>query len=183
VWLALGTWLLGVGCMSPKGTTDDEKRSYVRQMAKETLDELYAKKPDARARIESAPGYAVLSNIESKIIFVGGGGGYGIAREKATGNETFLRLAKGQAGFGLGVQSVRVVLVFRKKETLSSFLTSGWDFGGGAEAVAKADDQGGAVSAQGSIDADPIIYQLTQTGLSASATVEGVKVWKDKDLN
>ncbi len=179
----IGGALLLAGCMTPKGNSVDEKRNYVREVMKETLDQFYSRRPQGREEIRKAPGYAVFSSIESKILFVGGGGGYGIAVDNATGKQTFLRLAKGQAGLGLGVESVRAVLVFRKPETLHSFLTSGWDFGGGAEAVAKADQTGGAVSAQGSADAVPLIYQFTQTGLSLAATVEGVKVWKDKDLN
>jgi hypothetical protein len=65
---------------------------------------------------------------------------------------------------------------------MDRFINSGWQFGGHADAAAKASDKGGAVG--GEVLADNItIFQLTETGLALQATVKGTKYWKDAELN
>ena len=65
---------------------------------------------------------------------------------------------------------------------LNHFVTSGWNFGGQADAAAKAGDKGGAVGAEGNVGA-MTIYQLMKNGLALQATVQGTKYWKDDELN
>jgi len=65
---------------------------------------------------------------------------------------------------------------------MERFIRSGWEFGGHADAAAKAGDKGAAVG--GEILADNMtIYQLTESGLALQATVKGTKYWKDDELN
>ena len=65
---------------------------------------------------------------------------------------------------------------------MNRFIGSGWEFGGHADAAAKASDRGAAVG--GEVLADNItIYQLTESGLALQATVKGRKYWKDEALN
>ena len=60
-------WLLSMvlvtGCMSPSGNTAEEKRQAILQMRSETLAELYEVHPEAKAQIDQAVGYGVLSNV------------------------------------------------------------------------------------------------------------------------
>jgi lipid-binding SYLF domain-containing protein len=44
----------------------------------------------------------------------------------------------GGVGLGLGAKDYQQVLIFKSKETLNKFVKSGWEFGGHADAVAKA---------------------------------------------
>ena len=174
-----------VAC-GPKGDTTDEKRKVVRDMRSETLTKLYKMRPKAQAKLRRAAGYGVFSNIETKIMFVGGGSGYGVVVDNANGKETFMRLAKLQGGVGLGIQDFRAVFVFNNREVMQKFVEEGWQFGGGADASLKAGEKGAAASGEVAVDteAKPIeVYQFTASGVALSATAAGTKYWKDKELN
>jgi lipid-binding SYLF domain-containing protein len=85
-------------------------------------------------------------------------------------------------GLGLGVKDFRAVFIFHDRTTLTKFVNSGWEFGGHADAAAKAGDKGAAVGGEALIDGITI-YQLTKSGLALEATVKGTKYWKDDELN
>ena len=174
-----------VAC-GPKGDTTADKRKVVRDMRSATLSELYKKRPEAQAKLRQAVGYGVFSNIETKIMFVGGGSGYGVVVDNANGRETFMRMAKLQGGVGLGIQDFRAVFVFNDRAVMRKFVEEGWQFGGGADASLKAGEKG--VAATGDVAVDTavkpmVIYQFTESGVALSATAAGTKYWKDKDLN
>jgi hypothetical protein len=44
-------------------------------------------------------------------------------------------------------------------------------------------DRGGTFAGAISIEPGVYLYQLTETGLSASLTISGTKIFKDDDLN
>jgi hypothetical protein len=87
-----------VGCRSPKGASVKEKRSYVLQMKRETLAELYKEHPDAKARVARAPGHAVFSLVGSKILMLATGNGFGVATDAKTGRNTFMRMVEEDGG-------------------------------------------------------------------------------------
>jgi hypothetical protein len=89
-----------VGCRSPKGASVKEKRSYVLQMKRETLAELYKEHPDAKARVARAPGHAVFSLVGSKILMLATGNGFGVATDAKTGRNTFMRMVEEKRRFG-----------------------------------------------------------------------------------
>ena len=174
-----------VAC-GPKGDTTAEKRKVVRDMRSKTLTELYRIRPGAQARLRQAVGYGVFSNIETKIMFVGGGSGYGVVVDNGSGRETFMRMAKLQGGVGMGIQDFRAVFVFNDRDTMRQFVEEGWQFGGGADASLKAGEKGAAMSGEVAADTDvtPMeIYQFTESGVALSATAAGTKYWKDTELN
>ena len=74
------------------------------------------------------------------------------------------------------------MLVFKNEDALQQFVDKGWEFGGSADAAAKAEDKGAAIGGEAVID-DVTIYQLTESGLALQATLKGTKFWKDKALN
>lgn len=51
-----------LGCASMGSGTKSEKRQEILNMKDAVLTQLFTKKPDTRSQINSAPGYAVLSN-------------------------------------------------------------------------------------------------------------------------
>ena len=48
-------------------------------------------------------------------------------------------------GLGLGAKDYRSVFIFHDKATLDKFINEGWEFGGDADAAAKASDKGMAI--------------------------------------
>ncbi len=65
---------------------------------------------------------------------------------------------------------------------MQRFIDTGWEFGGHADAAAKAEGKGTAVGGEVLID-KVTINQLTKAGLALQATMKGIKYWKDDALN
>jgi lipid-binding SYLF domain-containing protein len=175
--------LVAAGCVTPKGETTQDKIGYVRNMRHETLTRLYTEKPEARASVEKAEGYAVFSNVNVKIFALGSGQGYGVAVDNRTGDETFMRMAELGVGLGLGAKDIRTVFVFHNRSAFERFVKHGWSFGADAAASAKAGEQGAATEGEVALDEGVTVYQLTETGLMASAMLSGTKYWRDSELN
>lgn len=174
--------LFASGCSRPIGKTPDDKKAYIRVMRNNTLKELYYKRPEAKAKIENAPGYAVFSDVGVNIILISAGNGYGMVVETETGKETFMRMGQVGIGPGLGIKDFRAVFIFHRKEALQTFLYQGWDFGASAETTAVAGEKGGELSAADSFH-DVEIYQFTESGIVVQASISGTKYWRDKELN
>jgi lipid-binding SYLF domain-containing protein len=174
--------ILLAGCATTKGTTPSDKRRAILDMKRETLRDLYKVEPQARREIAGAPGYAVFSDANVNIIFASFGGGYGVVHNKRTGRHTYMKMGEVGVGLGLGVKDFRAIFIFHDAATMNYFVNKGWEFGGGADAAAKATDKGAAVGGAVSLD-DITIYQLTESGLALQATVKGTKYWKDDALN
>jgi len=174
------------GCGGPQGRTAQEKRDYVLRMKDETLAELYRTQPTAKQHVESAAGYAAFSNISSKIFLLATGRGYGVVVNQKTGKNTFMKMMEVGGGVGMGIKNFRAVYVFSNQVALTKFLASGWEVGGDADAAAKHDDQGHAVTAGESVDSltrGVTIYQFTKSGVSLAATAAGTKFYVDEELN
>ncbi len=181
LYLLIFIFLVG-GCSSTAKKTPDDKRRAVLSMSNQVLDDLYRVKPDVRAQIARAPGYAVFSNANIKIFLASFGGGHGVVHNNLTGKHTYMRMGEVGLGLGLGLKDFRVVFIFHNAKTMDRFIESGWQFGAQADAAAKAGDIGGAVGGEGFID-NITIYQLTETGLALQATLKGTKYWKNPELN
>jgi lipid-binding SYLF domain-containing protein len=175
--------LLAGGPVEAKGAKKEQEQAKVRKMAKETLVRLYSIQPSAERAVQNAVGYAVFSNFGMKIFVAGGGKGKGVAVNNATKEETFMKMAEIQAGLGLGVKKFRLIWVFETEEALSSFINSGWEFGGQATAAAKLGDTGGALAGAVAVAPGVWLYQLTDDGLALELTAKGTKYYKDKELN
>jgi len=170
------------GCATTGGSTPQEKRQAVLSMRSEVLSDLYKVRPQAKAEINAAPGYAVFSNANVNIIFASFGGGYGVVRDNKTGKNTFMKMGEAGIGLGLGLKDFRAVFIFHDRASLAKFISSGWEFGGHADAAAKANDKGAAVGGEALLDGITI-YQITKSGLALQATIKGTKYWKDDELN
>ena len=183
--LITGFFVLAValaGCATTGNKTQTEKRQAILEMKDKVLSDLYTLKPDVKSQINSAPGYAVFSNANIKIIFASVGGGYGVVNNNQTGKDTYMNMGEVGVGLGLGVKDFRAVFVFHNTETLNRFIEQGWAFGIQADAAAKAGDKGAAIGAEATAD-NITIYQITENGLALQATITGTKYWKNTDLN
>lgn len=169
-------------CVSTADGTKSEKRLETLKMKEQVLTQLFAKKPDTRAQLNSSPGYAVFSNANVNLVFLAAGTGYGVVKNMATKEHTFMNMAEGGIGVGLGVKDYRIVMVFHTNEAMDNFINSGWTFGGNADAAAKSGDKGGSVEGE-AYYGDVTVYTFTENGLALQATIKGTKFWQDKELN
>ena len=160
--------------------TPGERRQAIQDMRQEVLTELYSRKPDTRAQIASASGYAVFSNANTNLLLASFGGGIGVVR--SNGSDTYMRMGEVGIGIGAGVKDFRAIFVFHNNDALERFMGVGISVGGQADAAAKAGDLGGSVSGEAILD-NVTVYQLTQSGLALQATIKGTRYWQDTDLN
>lgn len=189
--LSLAAIVMLAGC-SAQGDTASQQRASIQKMRSETLNKLYALQPEARSDIQHAKGYAVFANNSSKILLFGFGSGYGVVRNKATGKDTYMKMAQGGAGLGMGIKQQRTVLVFHDKAALETFIRQGYMVGADANAAAKYDDKGiapiaastsGVASDTASLPSKVNVYDLTEKGLATQAMINGYKYWPDAALN
>jgi lipid-binding SYLF domain-containing protein len=171
-----------VACASMGSGSNVDKRQQIMSMKNETLTQLFANKPDTRSQLNSAPGYAVFSNANVNLFLVSAGTGYGVVKNMSTKQHTYMNMAEGGVGLGLGAKDYRMVMVFNTTVAMNQFINSGWTFGGNADAAAKAAEKGGSVEGE-AYYGDVSVYTFTETGLALQATVKGTKFWKDKELN
>jgi lipid-binding SYLF domain-containing protein len=173
------------GLFSAKGDNVDEQRAAVRKDRDEILAKLYAAFPDAKEKIQKAAGYGTFNNKNMNLFLLSTGHGYGMVVDKG-GKETFMAMGSLGGGVGLGAKDLSVVFIFKNEDVMKKFVESGWQFGGEADATAKAGDKGAAAAKEAAADTGANvfeIYQMTDTGVALQATVAGTKYWKDKDLN
>ena len=180
----LGLCLIMVlnGCATSGAYTKADKRQAIQNMKQEVLTELYRTKPGTRSQIENASGYAVFSNANVNLIFASFSGGNGVVKDNRTGKTTYMKMGEAGIGLGLGVKDFRAVYVFHNHAVLQKFVNSGWEFGGHADAAAKANDKGAAFGGEILLDG-VTVYQMTESGLALQATIKGTKYWKDTELN
>ena len=172
-----------IGCGPHGNLTVAEKQQKINEMEQETMQRLYNEAPDTKEKVKNAAGYAAFSNANVNLIFASAGGGFGVVVDNATGKRTYMKMAMGGVGLGLGVKDYRVVMIFKDKDTLEDFIENGWDVGAHADAAAKAGESGGELSGEGDIRKGIEVFSMTESGLALQATIAGTKYWKDKKLN
>ena len=171
-----------VACASMGSGSKLQKQQAILKMKDDVLTQLFANKPHARAQINKSPGYAVFSNANVNLFFVAAGTGYGLVKNMSTDNYTYMNMAEGGIGLGLGVKDYRIVMIFHTAAAMDQFVNSGWTFGGNVDAAAKASDKGASVEGE-AYYGDVTVHTFTENGLALQATVKGTKFWKDKELN
>jgi lipid-binding SYLF domain-containing protein len=152
-------------------------------MSQDALASLYEIAPSARRAIEKAAGYAVFSTFGVKLFFAGGTTGKGVVVNNRTQRQTFMKMVQVQGGLGFGLNQNRLIFVFTNEQALRNFINQGWEFGAQANLSAMANGQGAQYSGAAAVSPGIYLYQLTNTGLSATITVSGTKYFKDTDLN
>jgi lipid-binding SYLF domain-containing protein len=170
---------------SPAGWADskEERRTEVRAVAQRTLDRLYQLQPSAKAAIDKSAGYAVFSNFGMKLLVTGGGTGTGLAVDRKSGKEVFMKMVEVQAGLGFGVKKFQLVWIFENPKALENFVRSGWEIGAQANATAMRGDQGAFASGAVSVSPGVWLYQLAGDGLAVELTAKGTKYFRDDTLN
>jgi hypothetical protein len=152
-------------------------------MRDNTLAEMYLKSPYLEDRVKNSAGYGVFSNINTQLLILGSGNGYGVITDNSNGKTTFMRMAQGGVGLGVALTDFRELIIFNNPAVMNQFISSGWDFGVQGDAVLKSKTKGAAASGQVPFDSDIIIYQLTKQGIALRTNVGAEKYWIDSDLN
>jgi lipid-binding SYLF domain-containing protein len=158
-------------------------RQEVQQASSNALAALYQTVPSARASVEGAAGYAAFSTFGMKLLVAGGTSGKGLAVDHRTKKQTYMKMLQVQGGLGFGIDKMHLVFVFTTEQALANFIQQGWEFGGQANVSAMAGGEGAMFSGAASIAPGVYLYQLTETGLSATLTVSGTRYFVDSDLN
>lgn len=158
-------------------------RQEVQAAAQQALSALYAIAPNARRSIENAAGYAAFSTFGMKLMIAGGTSGKGLAVNNRTNTQIYMKMLEVQGGLGFGVNKNQLIFVFTTEPALSNFINQGWEFGGQANVSAIAGGEGEMFSGAAAISPGVYLYQITETGLSATLTVSGTRFFVDPDLN
>jgi len=158
--------------------SDAEKRAEIDTVAKEALDEVLAKSKSAPDLYKKAYGYAVFDNMRVTFILTGGGGS-GVAVSKTEGRKTYMKMGTGGLALGIGAQKYQVVMFFESKEVFTNFIEKGWKAESGANAAAGTKGANAGTTFVNGI----AVYQITESGLMASADISGTKYSVDKKLN
>jgi lipid-binding SYLF domain-containing protein len=176
--------IFAAGCAGTKSKTEkDDARDSLRAMKERTLARLYQEDPAAKSVVADAAGYAVFSDFGFKVVFMGGAHGKGMAVNKTTKQETFMKMVELQPGLGVGAEKYHLVFIFENPDAFNKFVTSGWELGANAMAAAKDKSEGsgdaGAVTFRHGVK----LYQLSNTGAIVGVSITGAKYYKDDDLN
>jgi len=158
-------------------------RQEVQGAAEQALSALYAVVPNARRSIENAAGYAAFSTFGMKLMVAGGTSGKGLAVNQRTRAQTYMKMLQVQGGLGFGINKNQLIFVFTNDQALANFINQGWEFGGQANVSAMAGGEGEMFSGAAAISPGVYLYQITETGLSATLTVSGTRFFVDPDLN
>ena len=172
-------------CLALPGwaATKEERQAEVRKTAQQTLERLYQLQPKAKPAIEKAAGYAVFSNFGMKLLVTGGGTGQGIAVERTSKREVFMKMVEVQAGLGFGVKKFQLVWIFESQKAFNDFVAAGWEIGAQSTATAKLGSQGAWAAGALSISPGVWLYQLAGDGLAVELTAKGTKYFRDDTLN
>ena len=158
--------------------TLEEQQAGIDQMAEETLQRLFQASAVTEQQFDEAIGYAVFHNTKVAMLFTGGGG-VGVAVNKETGERTYMKMGTAGIGLSLGAQVYDVIFLFQDKGALQHFVRSGWESETQASLVAGTM----GANAASSFLRGKRIYQLTASGVMASADISGSKYWVSKKLN
>ena len=153
----------------------EEQRTEITAESATTLERLFAESARAERLYESAYGYATFSIIKVSL-GVTGGGGQGIAVNKATGDRTYMRMGTGGLNFGAGGQLYQLVFLFEDEKSFEDFVNEGWEAGASANAVAGTLGANAGTSFINGI----AVYQLTEAGLMLQLDISGTKYWQSR---
>lgn len=172
------------GCLSPTGSTPEEKNTYANETANSTLKELYKEHPEAQNKIENSKGYIVCNALAIDLFFLPTENGWGIAVNQMTGEKTIIKLISVGIGPGLGVAQMRNILVFDNEIDFNSFAQSGWAFNAKVSAVARFSDESNATAThEANIIPGVVAYKIGERGLIAEAVINLAYDWANTDLN
>lgn len=179
--LLCATSLMLSGCTTTpmSGANTTTKRQELDASANSTLKRLSSTVPGSHELINKARGVLVFPSVLAAGLGIGGEYGEGALRINGK-TADYYSIAAGSFGLQIGAQSKAIIFLFMTQEALDKFRSSqGWTAGVDASvAVIKA-------GANGEVDLNtatqPVnVFVMTNQGLMANLTVQGVKITKLK---
>ena len=177
--------LMAVALINPVKAQEKQKEKI--QKSTEIITEFKRMKESIPEQLfQQAQGIVIIPNLINAGLGIGGKRGKGVAMVKnASGNWSdplFVSLTGGSIGFQAGVQSVDLVLIFKKRSTLLNIGKRTFNLGGDISVAA------GPVGRSSTADTD---YKLTaevysysrSKGLFAGISLNGTVLGVDKDAN
>ena len=180
-FLALALTIV-TGCSSPEGRTATEQKAYALTVRDEALRELYVRNPEARAKLEAAPGYAFLSGFSLHPGILTFANAYGIVQDNRSAAQTHIRLTRFGIGPGIAVKGYYLVVLLNSDEAVAAATEGRWIGGGIAEASFKFGDFGGSAAAEGS-GGETEGFLWTHTGVSLELAAGFGKISPEEELN
>lgn len=170
-------------CQTNPGTPENQaeikvKREKILAMADEGLKLLYASKPDARAEVEGAVGYAVFDTTSINVILLVGANGPGVIIDNKTKEQTFMSTVRAGTGPGIGYQELYQIFIFKSAAALDQFKLGG-KVGGDLVASTTV----GTTALQASANPYISVYQVSQKGFALQANWGGALFIVDDELN
>lgn len=181
-WLGMGALSLSLVAGGASAQDKAAKQAEVLKKTDAALQAFYAKKPELKAAVVGAPGYAVFTTYGISFL-VGGSGGTGVVHDNKTKANTFMKMGAASAGAQIGAAESDVLIIFKNAAAMSDFVNKGWTSGGTATAGAGADGKSTGGGVGSSMMENASSYTMTKTGVEAGVAVGGSKFWKDTDLN
>jgi hypothetical protein len=173
---ALISIFLVAACSTYRSMPAEEQRTLLAELDQRTLAELVEKHPEAQAEIDASVGHAVFLKRVTKIPIVGAGDGIGVVVDNETGERTHLKVGRFDIGGGLGVRTYRLIYLFLDRGALKQLAGGKLKLGAGAEAGSGTKEVGTGPSGVGESRKDEyVVYQLAETGVSATITVRIIK--------
>jgi lipid-binding SYLF domain-containing protein len=181
--------LLGIGALSLSfafgsalAATKAEKQAEIGKSTSASLEKFYKAKPELKAAVAKAPGYAVFTTYGVSFL-VGGSGGTGLVHDNKSKKNTYMKLGSASVGAQIGAAENDVLFIFKSAAAMNDFVNKGWSAAGGATASAGADNKsaGGGMGSSATSAMDS--FTLTKNGVEAGVAIGGLKVWKDEELN
>jgi lipid-binding SYLF domain-containing protein len=181
--IAMALVVTAAGCAQPKGDSIGEKRTHVKDMAAASRQQLAQSNPGVQRELDDAAGWAVFETVQTQILVTSTGNGFGLAHNNQSGKEYYLSGFGLGAGFGVGIKSSKVIVVFETEEAFNKLVFEGWAFGAEGTATAKAVKVEEDAVGRENFNNGMKTYIWTENGLMAGVSLRGGKVWLNKDLN
>jgi lipid-binding SYLF domain-containing protein len=185
--------------------TPEEERKQIQAERVEVLKKVSAEYPELQKKVAAAPGYATFSAVNMNLLLLSTSKGTGIVVDNEKNREIYMKVLALAGGIGAGLKDLNILIIFNEYETLEQFVTSGWQFGAQADAALKSGEKGAelgesvsmaaptedgvdtsmssGLSGVTNVEVPMEIYKITEAGISAQATIGGVKFSPDEDLN
>jgi lipid-binding SYLF domain-containing protein len=136
--------------------------------------------------LKISEGFIIIPGMKNAGFVVGGKLGKGIAviknEDGSWSNPVFVTLAGGSFGLQIGVQSVDLVLVFKKKKTLEELDNGDFTIGGDLSAAAGPVGKSSTASTDYKMEAEIYSYSRAK-GLFAGVTINGSSLSVDDKAN
>jgi lipid-binding SYLF domain-containing protein len=174
----IGDTVAGAGDAILGKKSPDEARREIDEETQKALNRLLSANSSARILNEQAYGYAAFDSRKFSFLLTTGMGA-GVVVDRKTGKRTYMNMATGGAGLGVGMQFFQLIVLFEDKASLDKFVKLGWEGNAAASAVFGKN----ALEKNARFVEGMAVYQLNEAGIMADLNVTGTRYWKSRELN